>query len=150
MRYTLAKRANINDIYALVQNTIKSTYPKYYPTEVVDFFCEHHSLAAITQDVENGNVSVLLVNGNMVGTGSFVDNHITRVYVLPEYQGMGYGTLDIKQYRRQGIAMWTLALLVKAAKEKGIPQISLEATEAGRPLYERFGFVDMENEMELV
>ena len=39
---------------------------------------------------------------------------------------------------------------VKAAKEQGALQIALEATDMGRPLYERYGFVKMEDEMELV
>lgn len=53
-------------------------------------------------------------------------------------------------YRRQGIAYHTLDLLVADAKEKGIEQITLEATRMGRPLYEKYGFVKMGNEMELV
>lgn len=52
-------------------------------------------------------------------------------------------------YRRKGIAIRVLDLLVKEAQVKGISQISLEATEAGRPLYEKYGFVEMEGEMEL-
>lgn len=52
-------------------------------------------------------------------------------------------------YRRMGIAMKTLELLVAEAKEKGIKAISLEATDMGRSLYEKFGFVKMNNEMEL-
>lgn len=53
------------------------------------------------------------------------------------------------KYRRKGIAYKTLDLLVKAAKEKGIEAISLEATLSGQPLYERYGFIKMEHEMEL-
>lgn len=53
------------------------------------------------------------------------------------------------KYRRQGIAFHTLDLLVKDAREQGITQIALEATDMGRPLYEKFGFKKMENEMEI-
>lgn len=52
-------------------------------------------------------------------------------------------------YRRRGIAYHMLELLVKEAKDRGITQITLEATDMGRPLYEKFGFVPMESEMEL-
>ena len=54
------------------------------------------------------------------------------------------------EYRRQGIAFHTLDLLVKGAKEKGVSSISLEATDVGRPLYEKYGFITMKDEMELV
>ena len=40
-------------------------------------------------------------------------------------------------------------ILVKDIKKKGITAISLEATEMGRPLYEKYGFTAMSNEMEL-
>ena len=52
-------------------------------------------------------------------------------------------------YRRKGIAFRTLDLLVKEAKSRGIDAISLEATDMGRPLYEKYGFVKMNDEMEL-
>ena len=54
------------------------------------------------------------------------------------------------EYRRKGIALKTLNLLVEAAKSRGITVISLEATDMGRPLYEKYGFVKMKDEMELL
>lgn len=51
-------------------------------------------------------------------------------------------------YRRRGIAYRTLDLLVSAAREKGVSAISLEATDMGLPLYEKYGFVKMNCEME--
>lgn len=54
------------------------------------------------------------------------------------------------EYRRQGIALHTLDLLVKDAKEHGVAQMALEATNMGKPLYEKYGFVKMKNEMELL
>lgn len=46
--------------------------------------------------------------------------------------------------------MITESLLVRDVKKQGISQIALEATDMGRPLYEKYGFVRMEDEMELI
>lgn len=48
------------------------------------------------------------------------------------------------------IAYQTLDKLVKEAKDKEIFAISMEATDMGRPLYEKYGFVKMEYEMERI
>ena len=53
------------------------------------------------------------------------------------------------EYRRKGIAYKTLDMLIRDTKSKGITSISLEATAMGRPLYEKYGFIKMKDEMEL-
>lgn len=45
-------------------------------------------------------------------------------------------------YRRQGIAFQMLSMLINEAKEKGVTEISLDATELGRELYKKHGFVE--------
>lgn len=55
----------------------------------------------------------------------------------------------VPSHRRKGIATKMLDLLVQDARERGITAISLEATEMGKPLYEKYGFVPMTFEMEL-
>ena len=52
------------------------------------------------------------------------------------------------EFRRKGIAYRMLDLLVGDAKAKGVSFITLEATAMGRPLYEKYGFILMNNEME--
>ena len=74
-----------------MQKTIQTVYPKYYRDEIVDFFCKHHSFDNIMKDIESGLVGVLECDDRIVGTGCYRDNHITRVYVAPEFQGKGYG-----------------------------------------------------------
>lgn len=92
MEYRKAAEKNIDDIFNIVQTTVRCIYPKYYPKEVVDFFCELHNRENIAKDIKNENVGILVVDNQIVGTGSHMDNHITRVYVLPEFQGKGYGS----------------------------------------------------------
>jgi len=50
-------------------------------------------------------------------------------------------------WRRQGIAQKTLDMLVRECRRRGVNFITLEATAAGRPLYEKYGFVAMGDEM---
>ena len=47
-----------------------------------------------------------------------------------------------KDYRRQGIARKMVNMLIEDATGKGATEISLDATEFGRPLYESLGFKD--------
>ncbi|MBD5083390.1 MAG: GNAT family N-acetyltransferase [Clostridiales bacterium] len=126
MKYIKADEQMHNEIYNRVQQTIKEIYPKYYPKDVVDFFCELHSLDNIRKDIENENVYVLYDNNALVGTGCFSDNHITRVYVLPDYQGRGYGTYIIKQLEND--------------IKKKYDTVVLDASLPAVMLYEKLGY----------
>jgi ribosomal protein S18 acetylase RimI-like enzyme len=126
MKYVKATNDLIESVCNLVQNTIKTVYPKYYPLEVVDFFCELHSKENITNDISSGNLYVLYDNDILVGTGSFRENHITRVYVSPEHQGRGYGTYIINQLEKS----------IKGSFDVAVLDASLPAVM----LYEKLGY----------
>ena len=55
-----------------------------------------------------------------------------------------------KEYRKQGIGMKMVNILIDDAWNKGATEISLDATVAGRPLYKKCGFEDSEECMVLV
>lgn len=100
MEYMKATEEKTKTVVSLVQETIKSIYPKFYKKEVVDFFLSLHCEENINKDIKDGNVWVLYENGVPVGTGSYKDNHITRVYVLPSYQGKGYGSFIMTELEK--------------------------------------------------
>lgn len=143
MKYIKATSDMANDIYSLLHTTIKTVYPKYYPKEVVDFFCRHHSKEHILDGIASGNMGVLMDGDVIVGTGCFNGNHITGVYVLPSYQKQGCGSYIMN------------CLETEIAKnfEKAILDASLPAA----CLYENRGYktvghgiFELENDVKLV
>lgn len=97
MKYIAATPNDTDRIYTLVQETIRTVYPRYYPAEVVEFFAELHSSDNIRRDIKNHAVGMLFDGETIIGTGTCTENHITRVFVLPEYQGKGYGSHIMQQ-----------------------------------------------------
>jgi len=50
------------------------------------------------------------------------------------------------EYRRQGLCLNLIKLLLEAAREKGLDKVNLSATEDGYPVYKKAGFVDCESD----
>ena len=88
-------QAQITDseiVREIARKTITGIYPHYYPAGTVTFFLRHHSDESISEDISAGRVYLLYNDENAAaGTVTIKDNEICRLFVLPEYQGMGYG-----------------------------------------------------------
>ena len=147
------KKATIADINELVKTRIIVLRAANKLSDDVDLsVVEKESYAYYKQALETNEHIAYLVydNETFIGAGG-----ISFYQVMPTYHNSSgkkayiMNMYTATEYRRQGIAFRTLDLLVKAAKEQGVSQIALEATKMGRPLYERYGFVKMTDEMEL-
>lgn len=111
MNYAKARKEDLEPIYQLVQKSIQVVYPHYYPQAIVDFFLTLHSKENIAVDIESGRIRVLLLDNHLIATGTLNENHILRVYVHPEFQGQGYGSL-LMHYLEQEVALqYNFALL---------------------------------------
>ena len=69
MKYVIASSDMANEICHVLHTAIKTIYPKYYPKEVVDFFCRHHSKEHVLKGIASGNMGVLMEGNVIVGTG---------------------------------------------------------------------------------
>ena len=148
------KKATTKDIAELVRTRVIVLRAANKLSDHVDMsIVEQESYAYYKRAVETGEHMAYLVydKETFIGAGG-----VSFYQVMPTYHNPSgkkayiMNMYTAPEYRRQGIAFHTLDLLVKAAKERGISQIALEATDMGRPLYEKYGFVKMEDEMELV
>lgn len=89
------KHACLSDltiVKSISETTISEIYPHYYPEGAVNFFLTHHSEENILKDIERNRVFLCFdMSGNPIGTVTIKENEICRLFVLPSFQGMGYG-----------------------------------------------------------
>lgn len=148
------KNATIADIDELVRTRIIVLRAANKLSDDVDMsLVERESYAYYKQALESGeHIAYLVYDGDIfAGAGG-----VSFYQVMPTYHNPTGKKAYIMnmytnpEYRRQGIALHTLDLLVGKAKQHGVSAVTLEATDMGRPLYEKYGFVKMEDEMELI
>ena len=147
------KRATLEDINTLVETRIevlRAANKLCADTDMGEV--ERQSYLYYQKALSDGSHIAYLVfdESGCIGTGG-----VSFFQVMPTYHNPSGKKAYIMnmytnpKYSRKGIAYKTLDMLIKEIKSKGISSISLEATDMGRPLYEKYGFVKMNSEMEL-
>ena len=96
MKIRKAKKRDLDSVKNIAFETMISIYPKYYPRGAVDFFINYHSSKNIANDIKLGKVFIGEVDGVEVGTVTINRNEVNRLFVLPNYQGEGYGKSILK------------------------------------------------------
>lgn len=150
----LYKKATIEDIDILTKTRIEVLRAANQLSDDADMTeVEKQSYEYYSKALRDGSHTAYLVfdGTNFIGAGG-----VSYYRVMPTYHNPSGNKAYIMnmytspKYRRKGIAYKTLDLLVRDAKSRGVNVILLEATEMGRPLYEKYGFVKMNNEMEFI
>lgn len=147
------KIADIEDLEILTTTRVEVLRAANKLEDSVDMsLVEKESRAYYQKALADGShVAVLVYDGEQfVGAGGVSFYTVMPTYHNPSGKKAYIMNMYTKpEYRRKGIAYRTLDLLVEASKKKGITHITLEATQMGRALYEKYGFVAMQDEMQL-
>ena len=110
------------------------------------------TLSFFHRNIASGNHAAFLceARGKIVATAglSFFEMPPTGKLPCPKVAKL-MNMYTIPAYRRRGIAHEMLRLAADYAREAGCGKIMLNASEMGRPLYEKFGFSRIPNEYEL-
>ncbi len=127
-----AYKEDLQVVKYITIETINQIYPHYYPKGAVEFFIAHHNDTNIANDIEAGKVFLCMNGvGQPVGTVSIKENDICRLFVLPEYQGNGYGR-ELLDFAENKIA-------------KKYEEIMLDASLPAKCIYLKRGYVEKES-----
>jgi len=96
-------------------------------------------------------VAWLALDGNQV----IATSGLTFSFVPPSHSNQSgkvayiMNMFTLPKHRKQGIAETLFLHIIEEAKARGYNKITLHATDMGRPLYEKHGFVDSRGDMVL-
>lgn len=147
------RKATIEDLDLLMKTRIevlRAANQLSSDTDMSEVETESYQYYKTAFESDSHTAYLIFDQGRFIGAGG-----ISYYTVMPTYHNPSGKKAYIMNmytnpaYRRKGIATKTLDLLIQDAKNRGIKNISLEATDMGKPLYEKYGFVPMMSEMEL-
>ena len=101
--------------------------------------------------LEGDQTTVLAMDGDRV-VGCATICYITLMPTFSHPSGRRAHLMNVHTdaaWRRKGIAYQMVSMLIREAWERGVTEISLDATESGRPLYRKLGFSDSGERMTL-
>ncbi len=145
----LYRKANVADVEKLVELRKTQlideglTPDKNIDTELVAFFTKHLQEESLVEWLIEDDAKIVATGGiqfyefppsftNVSG----IRGYVSHMYTAPDY-------------RRQGLAHSLLDRVVHEAKLHGVSQLFLYASEQGKPVYLKYGFIEKNEWMEL-
>ena len=93
---------------------------------------------------------IALEEGKVAGTGGICLHNHPPSYGVPNGKSACLLNMyTLPEFRKKGVAGKILAALIDSAREAGCCKVFLNASDMGKPLYQKFGFSDVANEMVL-
>ena len=88
------------------------------------------------------------INGKTAATGGICLHNHPPSYSVPNGRSACLLNMyTLIEFRGRGLAGKIVAMLVDEARHAGCCQVFLNASDMGKPVYEKFGFTDVANEM---
>ncbi|MBA3046502.1 MAG: GNAT family N-acetyltransferase [Candidatus Thermoplasmatota archaeon] len=146
------RRATIDDIGELVEMRMamraereEGTCPlpaEEFRARTREYFLNH---------IPNESIIVWLAmeEDEVAATSGMCIHHVPPTYGNPSGK-VGYlvNMFTLPRYRNRGVAAKLLEHLMEEAKARGCDRVALNTSKAGRRIYEKYGFLEVPNEME--
>jgi GNAT superfamily N-acetyltransferase len=139
------RKANLSDVNTLIKLRIDYLIEDIGSlTEDEERIIRSQLEAYFSKHINNDFIAILAEMDNRVVSTAFLV--VTEKPANPAFITGRTGTLlnvlTYPEYRRRGIAKVVISQLIDEAKKLGVSSIDLSATEDGKPLYEKLGFIE--------
>lgn len=145
------KKTDASDIEALIDIRLEMLRVVNELTDCAEF--DKILIDSSREYFLNGDQTTVLAmdGGKIAGCAS-----ISYIWIMPTFShptGKRAHLMNVyvrDEFRRKGIAQKMVEFLIDDAKSRGVTEISLDATEMGKPLYKSLGFNENEAGMTLL
>lgn len=129
MEYTIrpALEVDAGDISAVILRALRETNAKDYTAEIIARVERSFSPDAVLQLLGKRTVLVAAVGNRIVGTASLDGSVVRTVFVAPDVQAQGIGTL-------------LMAEIERIARERNVALLTVPSSVTAESFYARLGF----------
>jgi len=144
------KKSTIDDLDVLIQ--IRLEMLKIVNSLPEDYVFSPVLISETKKYYTQGNQTTVLAFDGEKAIGCAT---LSYIYIMPTFShptGNRSHLMNVytnSNYRRQGIGAVMVKMLIDEAREKGVTEISLDATQMGQPLYKALGFTENDSAMVL-
>ena len=121
------KLSDLDTVRDLIHNTIDINYSRAYSAESIKYFKDYHNDKNILKDAKEGYIIVLESNNQIIGTGTIINDYITRVFVNPKFHKQGLGKLIMMKLQTKALSA-------------GIKTVKLDSTLTAKKFYDSLGY----------
>ncbi len=144
------RRANQNDVDIFVENRMKFVTSIREINDIDGF--KNRTRQYIKEHIDSNDIVIFLA----LERGRIASSCMACIYhTVPKPSspnGVSAELLNVytlEEYRRQGHAEKLIGILIQELKKYGVEKLILDYTDLGLPLYQKLGFVAMQNQMQL-
>lgn len=127
MRIRKFLKSDAKELSELMRETVVKSNSKDYSKEAIKCLCDAYSEEKLMKDSKKMDIFVAAKNSKLLGTISLDEDKISRMFVLPEYQGQKIGSKLIKYVEQ-------------FAKKKGITVLCVRSSLTAYGFYQKLGY----------
>jgi ribosomal protein S18 acetylase RimI-like enzyme len=144
------RRANRSDLDLFLKNRIEFVTLIRKISNIEDF--ENKTQEYLKEHIEKDDLIIFIA----VDKNTIVSSCMACIYQTVPKPSCPNGTsaellnvYTLKEYRRNGHAEKLIRMLIQEVKNYGVEKMVLDYTDMGQPLYEKLGFMPLQNQMQL-